>query len=100
MKSELSLETSIAMPCGRLEPSCAATSLAACATASVFAPDCRMTPMPPPGTQLDLNVDSGFSGPSSPRDKSPKIGRASCRERVCTYVSLSVVAVSLQNKLE
>src|SRR3546814_13289599 len=26
------------------------------------------------------------------------IGRASCRERVCLYVSLSVVAVSLQQK--
>src|SRR3546814_20204379 len=28
----------------------------------------------------------------------PKIGRASCRERVCQYVSLSVVAVSLNKK--
>src|SRR3546814_19919567 len=27
-----------------------------------------------------------------------KIGRASCRERVCKYVSLSVVAVSLKKK--
>src|SRR3546814_6293184 len=27
-----------------------------------------------------------------------KIGRASCRDRVCQYVSISVVAVSLQNK--
>src|SRR3546814_16827927 len=27
-----------------------------------------------------------------------EIGRASCRERVCQYVSLSVVAVSLKNK--
>src|SRR3546814_11965089 len=27
-----------------------------------------------------------------------KIGRASCRERVCTYVSISVVAVSLTKK--
>src|SRR3546814_18681895 len=27
-----------------------------------------------------------------------KIGRASCRESVCQYVSISVVAVSLQNK--
>src|SRR3546814_21175116 len=26
-----------------------------------------------------------------------EIGRASCRERVCQYVSISVVAVSLQN---
>src|SRR3546814_14032939 len=28
------------------------------------------------------------------------IGRASCRERVCTYVEISVVAVSLKKKLE
>src|SRR3546814_13404540 len=27
-----------------------------------------------------------------------QIGRASCRERVCQYVSISVVAVSLNNK--
>src|SRR3546814_12478881 len=27
-----------------------------------------------------------------------EIGRASCRERVCQYVSISVVAVSLTNK--
>src|SRR3546814_20335633 len=27
-----------------------------------------------------------------------KIGRASCRERVCPYVSISVVAVSLKKK--
>src|SRR3546814_11121360 len=27
-----------------------------------------------------------------------KIGRASCRERVCQYVSISVVAVSLQKQ--
>src|SRR3546814_17360503 len=28
----------------------------------------------------------------------PPIGRASCRERVCPYVSISVVAVSLKKK--
>src|SRR3546814_12935921 len=28
-----------------------------------------------------------------------KIGRASCRERVCQYVSISVVAVSLKKKI-
>src|SRR3546814_19090479 len=28
-----------------------------------------------------------------------QIGRASCRERVCPYVLISVVAVSLKNKL-
>src|SRR3546814_14510477 len=31
-----------------------------------------------------------------PRFQSTKIGRASCRERVCQYVSISVVAVSLK----
>src|SRR3546814_21121473 len=29
-----------------------------------------------------------------------EIGRASCRERVCQYVSISVVAVSLQKKTQ
>src|SRR3546814_13494343 len=29
-----------------------------------------------------------------------QIGRASCRERVCQYVSISVVAVSLEKKKE
>src|SRR3546814_12543803 len=30
--------------------------------------------------------------------EAPKIGRASCRERVCQYVSISVVAVSLKKQ--
>src|SRR3546814_17491964 len=30
--------------------------------------------------------------------QSEEIGRASCRERVCQYVSISVVAVSLKKK--
>src|SRR3546814_14659413 len=29
-----------------------------------------------------------------------QIGRASCRERVCQYVSISVVAVSLKKKIQ
>src|SRR3546814_15561209 len=29
----------------------------------------------------------------------PEIGRASCRERVCQYVYISVVAVSLKKKI-
>src|SRR3546814_9914948 len=33
-----------------------------------------------------------------PRNAAPEIGRASCRERVCQYVSISVVAVSLKKK--
>src|SRR3546814_19250879 len=32
------------------------------------------------------------------RDAVEQIGRASCRERVCQYVSISVVAVSLKKK--
>src|SRR3546814_15393788 len=40
----------------------------------------------------------------SPRMRKPasaaEIGRASCRERVCQYVSISVVAVSLKTKTE
>src|SRR3546814_18902603 len=32
--------------------------------------------------------------------RSAQIGRASCRERVCQYVSISVVAVSLKKKNE
>src|SRR3546814_19036478 len=31
------------------------------------------------------------------RSDGDEIGRASCRERVCQYVSISVVAVSLKN---
>src|SRR3546814_11813221 len=31
-------------------------------------------------------------------DPAPEIGRASCRERVCQYVSSSVVGVSLKKK--
>src|SRR3546814_20218236 len=39
--------------------------------------------------------------PSMMRDwpQRQEIGRASCRERVCQYVSISVVAVSLKKKL-
>src|SRR3546814_14236318 len=31
--------------------------------------------------------------------RDPQIGRASCRERVCRYVKISVVAVSLKKKI-
>src|SRR3546814_12120459 len=37
-----------------------------------------------------------FAQPFTPMR--PEIGRASCRERVCQYVSISVVAVSLKKK--
>src|SRR3546814_13213534 len=41
----------------------------------------------------------GLGGASrSTRAGFPQIGRASCRERVCQYVSISVVAVSLKKK--
>src|SRR3546814_17801306 len=33
-------------------------------------------------------------------DQGQEIGRASCRERVCPYVSISVVPVSLQKKTQ
>src|SRR3546814_20753560 len=35
---------------------------------------------------------------TAPLKNLAKIGRASCRERVCQYVSISVVAVSLKKK--
>src|SRR3546814_18921992 len=38
-------------------------------------------------------------GPARTPGGIPEIGRASCRERVCQYVSISVVAVSLTKKL-
>src|SRR3546814_18763246 len=41
---------------------------------------------------------AGLAEGSSFAIPSLKIGRASCRERVCQYVSISVVAVSLTNK--
>src|SRR3546814_11076593 len=37
-------------------------------------------------------------GANDDRDARLQIGRASCRERVCQYVSISVVAVSLKKK--
>src|SRR3546814_20673680 len=43
----------------------------------------------------------GQDGPRSSQtayDQVVQIGRASCRERVCQYVSISVFAVSLKNK--
>src|SRR3546814_4314776 len=55
------------------------------------------------GAQVDLVIEL-FGQPvlrrlavMAPHD-ARQIGRASCRERVCQYVSLSVVAVSLKKK--
>src|SRR3546814_13928182 len=43
--------------------------------------------------------DNGQQGrEAAPIPKSRQIGRASCRERVCQYVTLLVVAVSLKKK--
>src|SRR3546814_20786839 len=47
------------------------------------------------------DLDGHWFGSSSFRVAAfqlPEIGRASCRERVCQYVSISVVAVSLKKK--
>src|SRR3546814_14166037 len=38
------------------------------------------------------------SPPETPVAATPEIGRASCRERVCQYVYISGVAVSLKKK--
>src|SRR3546814_14712965 len=49
------------------------------------------------------NVHRSFTSTTSfpcPPMVLPEIGRASCRERVCQYVSISVVAVSLKKKRE
>src|SRR3546814_14695705 len=51
--------------------------------------------LPAPAAQLPL----GFTGAAAADlDRLLPIGRASCRERVCQYVSISVVAVSLKKK--
>src|SRR3546814_20737260 len=54
----------------------------------------RAARRPPPGR-------AGRPGdPTRLRLPRGEIGRASCRERVCQYVSISVVAVSLNKKTE
>src|SRR3546814_6742840 len=47
-----------------------------------------------PGDAMDKNL---YDLP--PAELAEEIGRASCRERVCQYVSSSVVAVSLKKKI-
>src|SRR3546814_19042769 len=44
------------------------------------------------------SVRGALLGRSSSAPSQPKLGRASCRERVCQYVSISVVAGSLKKK--
>src|SRR3546814_17381292 len=43
-------------------------------------------------------IDVGAGGSCRRRGVRHQIGRASCRERVCPYVKISVVAVSLKKK--
>src|SRR3546814_5484270 len=46
-----------------------------------------------------LALETGLgAGVTALRPRQTKIGRASCRERVCQYVSISGVAVSLKKK--
>src|SRR3546814_6689693 len=56
----------------------------------------------PPHEELEKAHVRGCPCQRSPvtcrRARPPQIGRASCRERVCQYVSISVVAVSLKKK--
>src|SRR3546814_19070836 len=47
--------------------------------------------------ELHIAVHRIMARPDRPRIKH-QIGRASCRERVCQYVSISVVAVYLKKK--
>src|SRR3546814_12775773 len=54
-----------------------------------------------PGIRLDLITASGFLNPSKREADMAvmlEIRRASCRERECQYVAISVVAVSSKNK--
>src|SRR3546814_11816940 len=48
------------------------------------------------GGGLDIHPDADSAKPRRDRLPIEQIGRASCRERVCQYVSISGVAVSLQ----
>src|SRR3546814_12743009 len=50
-----------------------------------------------PEQPFPLTTDDRANYPG-PLQGHPKIGRASCRESVCKYVSISVVAVSLTQK--
>src|SRR3546814_15839014 len=55
----------------------------------------------PDGVRVAVNVSPiQFANPALPAivTNAPEIGRASCRERVCQYVLISVVAVSLKKK--
>src|SRR3546814_13020907 len=57
-------------------------------SASNTAPSCAGSPSRASASNLVLSVSDTL--------RSPKIGRASCRERVCQYEYISVAAVSLK----
>src|SRR3546814_12373525 len=50
------------------------------------------------GKHLTRQVDADQAIGTVRDDREHEIGRASCRERVCQYVSIPVVAVSLKKK--
>src|SRR3546814_21034401 len=51
------------------------------------------------GGAITAHIVSGLVFPAAPQNAAlAEIGRASCRERVCQYVSISVVAVSFTQK--
>src|SRR3546814_18402027 len=54
---------------------------------------------PPPGGGHSVAILLRRSSALRITDAEKKIGRASCRERVCQYVYISVVAVSLKQKI-
>src|SRR3546814_13772042 len=66
-------------------------------------PGCDQARLQPPIASRPLQGDLDIVNVTLPYiamavNISIKIGRASCRERVCQYVSISVVAVSLKKK--
>src|SRR3546814_12958150 len=50
------------------------------------------------GTQRALQTVIESTNYAACGEANGEIGRASCRERVCTYVKLSVISASLQKK--
>src|SRR3546814_12734860 len=53
------------------------------------------------GTDISINADGEGGGEvqiPTGKDGGKQIGRAACRERVCQYVEISVVAVSSKKK--
>ena len=71
MNSDESVPTCTVSPRGRSGARSAIIALAARATSSVFAPDCRTMPSPTPVCPLKRKRVYGFSGPCSTRATSP-----------------------------